>query len=139
MTLARDIQNMCCEKCGRPFVKPERNGLRFEGTHVFMDGKSVALTMTERELVHFLALSFGKAVHGERIRSRIWASADVLDKSLEMYVCKVRRKLADTDFEIRNERGFGYGLFRRARDVGNCEQNRPTSSHKESASHANQA
>ncbi len=126
-----DTEQLCCEKCGRPLQSEAKNGFYFNGSTMFYVGDNgvfhyVDLTPVEAKLVKYLAERFGSHVHRERIYVNIWGyESDVLPKIIDVMVCKIKKKLANSPYDIQNKWGFGYGIFFR-QSVGNCEPVHPT-------------
>ena len=126
----------CCDSCGRPFEVAEKNGIRFDGKTVYVAGTRLHMPLTERALFAFLAARMGSIVFRGRLFSAVWGGLDIAEKILDIYILKLRRKLADTPLEIRTSWGEGYGLFFKTA-VENCEPNHPTNPATENVANAN--
>ncbi len=129
----------CCAQCGRPFETADRHGVVQISSGVFVVGgiTTIKLTLAEQDIFEVLLNAFGKFVHRDALFARVWGQSGTNIKVLDVYICKLRKKLAGTGLEIRNSWGVGYGLF--ARDVESCEQSRSTQSSQEKSAHAYQA
>ncbi|MEU2282967.1 response regulator transcription factor [Streptomyces sp. NPDC013178] len=89
-------------------------GLRIlpDSRRVLLDGREVALTATEFDILRLLVERAGKVVSKGEILDRVWHH-DFNGESniVEAYICTLRRKLADTDRSlIATVRGMGYLL-----------------------------
>jgi two-component system, OmpR family, response regulator CpxR len=75
-------------------------------------GRAVALTTVEFDLLSVLLASAGSVVSRETIAEEVLGrSFDPLDRSIDMHVSRLRRKLGDTDDErqqIKTVRSVGY-------------------------------
>ena len=88
----------------------------YERRRVTVDGRAVALTATEYELLRVLSLAAGRVVtHGE-LRRRVWSGRGHGESNLARpFVRGLRRKLRDDAAHpiwILNERGVGYRMPR---------------------------
>ena len=126
----------CCDSCGRPFEVPEKNGIRLDGKTVYVGDKRIHMPLTERALFQFLVARMGSIVFRGRLFSAVWGGLDITEKVLDIYILKLRRKLADTPLEIRTSWGEGYGLFFKD-PVGNSGQIHPTNPATENLANAN--
>lgn len=83
---------------------------------VTVDGREVTLTARERALLELLLEADGKALSRSEILLAVWGEETPgAAGSLEVIVCRLRRKLS-TDahsFPIETHRGFGYSVARR--------------------------
>jgi DNA-binding response OmpR family regulator len=98
-------------RCGDLFVDSEN------GTAA-LRGAELSLTPTEFRLLEILAdrmdtEPFGKTITRESLLSRIWDSAGSDTRAIDVYVSRLRRKLADGSepaLTIQSRRGRGYRL-----------------------------
>ena len=90
------------------------------GRVVHCGGKLIETTPAEFDLLAFLAHSAGAIVSREELSLRInGRHQDPLDRSIDMHVCNLRKKLgpaADGVERIRSVRGVGYFLARATDD-----------------------
>ncbi|RMH52678.1 MAG: DNA-binding response regulator [Alphaproteobacteria bacterium] len=71
----------------------------------------LAVPRRELSLLATLAEAPGRPVPKERLLTRSWGTgADVTDKAVEVYVSRLRRRLAPFGVSIRTARGIGYVL-----------------------------
>jgi two-component system OmpR family response regulator len=101
----------------RSDVRPglELRGLQLDPIgHVLTGhGKSVRVTPTEFRLLAALAARPGQTLRRPELIAAGWpAGAVVHDNTLDVYVRRIRRKLADaeSEYEIRTAHGVGYAL-----------------------------
>jgi DNA-binding winged helix-turn-helix (wHTH) protein len=118
-------RKQCCEGCGRPYVTPAKHGISFHGGWLYVGDSEVKITLTERGILEFMAARLGAIVHEDRLFSAVWGGLEVHQKIVQVYICKIRKKLLDTPLEIRTSHGQGFGLYFRAGFVGNSERTKP--------------
>ncbi len=85
---------------------------------VRLDGKPVDLTSVEFNLLEVLLREAGRVVPRERLVNAVLSRKfSPFDRSIDMHVSKVRKKLGDTDNDehIKTVRGVGY-IFARPRE-----------------------
>lgn len=83
-----------------------------EQIQAFVEGESVGLTPREFEVLHALATQPGKPVQRERLYREVWGYEMLPgDRSVDVFVRKVRRKLSDAGLAremIQTHYGVGY-------------------------------
>ena len=107
-----------CETCKQPvFTKPEPvievGPLWIEPNFmaVMYDGKKVHLTDREFQIILLLARRRGQVVSKDAIFNVVWGDSDVETKIIDVYVCKIRRKLGiDDKGVLQTVWGRGYAL-----------------------------
>ncbi|MCP4746945.1 MAG: response regulator transcription factor [Desulfobacteraceae bacterium] len=80
---------------------------------VFVNGNLVNLTDLEFELLKYLSSQSGKIVSREAIHKALYESSsnEVLARSIDMYICRIRKKLGDSSSNpryLKTVRGCGY-------------------------------
>ena len=84
-------------------IETDGLGVDPEQVQAFIDGRSVGLTPREFEVLHALARNPGKPVPRERLYREVWGYEMLPgDRSVDVFVRKVRRKLS----ELAGERSF---------------------------------
>jgi two-component system phosphate regulon response regulator PhoB/two-component system alkaline phosphatase synthesis response regulator PhoP len=82
-----------------------------KGYVVRVDGKAVHLTATEFRILELLAANRGWVFTREQILNHLWGEGKiVLDRTIDVHVRNLRRKLGAGAHFIRNVRGVGYKL-----------------------------
>ncbi|RYD33287.1 MAG: response regulator transcription factor [Verrucomicrobiaceae bacterium] len=85
--------------------------LDFTARTVLLEGQPLKLTATEYSLLKLLARHAGRILTGSRILTTVWGpNAGEHAQYLRVYVGHLRRKLADSGVEIKNDPGIGYRL-----------------------------
>lgn len=92
-------------KLGAVLFDPEHRKL-------FMEGKTIDLTVTEARVLLIFASAPNEIIERSRLQKEIWEDAGVIvGRSLDMFISKLRKKLeSDPDIKIVVVRGKGYKL-----------------------------
>lgn len=78
---------------------------------ITMDDKPMLLPLREHEVLESLLLQAGRVVSKDHIAQRLAVRSDELaDNAIEVYIHRLRRRLAPTGINIRTVRGLGYLL-----------------------------
>lgn len=84
------------------------------GRTVTVAGLDVDFGRREFRLLEILITSLGRVVPKERLMNQLFnLDNDVSTNALELYISRLRRKLADGDLEISTARGVGYKAMNR--------------------------
>ena len=94
----------------------EKNILKYQGLELDLDkktvsieGKQVAFTKTEFELLHTLLDERGRVFSRQELISRIWPSdVLVLDRTVDVNITRLRKKIGPFSKCIVTRLGFGY-------------------------------
>jgi DNA-binding response OmpR family regulator len=77
--------------------------------HVLADGVAVAVTTVEYDILEFLVHSAGRIVSRDELTSALYQRrATKFDRTLDMHICNLRKKLGRHGDLIRTVRGVGY-------------------------------
>ncbi|MCR5090400.1 MAG: response regulator transcription factor [Oscillospiraceae bacterium] len=78
---------------------------------VLADGRSVALTLREYELLHYLMVNENKVLSRETLMRNVWSSDfEGESRTLDVHIKTLRQKLGDCGSQIRTVRGVGYTI-----------------------------
>ncbi len=76
---------------------------------ISIDNKSVALTKTEFDILYLLATHIGRVFSREEIMQRVWKDDVIVgERTVDVNIARIRKKLGDTGLLIRNRSGYGY-------------------------------
>jgi len=76
---------------------------------ILLDGKAIELTRKEYEILSLLICNAGKIFPRHEILSRIWGDEVIVtDRTVDVTVARIRKKMGDRGKMIRNKSGFGY-------------------------------
>lgn len=87
------------------------SGIRFdaEGLRVFVDGSEVDLSVKERDVMVLFLANPDRALSRERILNAVWGiQEDPLTNVVDVYIGRLRRKIAPYGTRIVTLRGAGY-------------------------------
>jgi two-component system response regulator CpxR len=78
---------------------------------VTVEGAAVDLTTVEYEILEFLVHAAGRVVSRDELTSALYRRrATKFDRTLDMHICNLRKKLGEHGDQIRTVRGVGYLL-----------------------------
>ena len=78
---------------------------------VYVDGRPLALSKKEFELLSLLARHPGRIFSREEIIAQLWSDAPcVLDRTVDVHIARIRSKLGERRDCISNRSGFGYAF-----------------------------
>ena len=77
--------------------------------HVIADGTEVFLTRKEMDILLLLARSAGKIFSREEILKKVWKDDGfVLQRTVDVHIARLRKKLGKAGELIQNRSGYGY-------------------------------
>ena len=83
--------------------------LNFEKRNLYIDNTLVDLTKKEFEILALLLKSTGRIFSREEILNRVWNDDSiVMDRTIDVHVTRLRKKLKKYGKFLRNRPGFGY-------------------------------
>lgn len=81
---------------------------------VTLRGEPIKLTSTEYNLLKLLVKHAGRVLTQKQVLSSIWGPSSAEQAQyLRVYITHLRKKIASSELEIRNEPGIGYRLLQR--------------------------
>lgn len=82
-----------------------------ENNLIHAEGKLLELTRKEYEILSLLILNEGKIFPRQEILARVWGDdVIVTDRTVDVTIARIRKKLGDSGVMIRNKSGYGYYL-----------------------------
>jgi DNA-binding response OmpR family regulator len=76
---------------------------------IFKDTKKLELTRKEYEIMALFILNAGKIFPRSEILSKVWGDdVIVTDRTVDVTIARIRKKLGDTGNMIKNKSGYGY-------------------------------
>ena len=73
-----------------------------------VDGVAVNLTPTEFSLLHLLLVNRGKVLSRQQLMDRVWAGVVVTDRTVNVNITRLRKKIGPYAQNIVSRTGFGY-------------------------------
>lgn len=81
----------------------------FENKRVFIDGEEVVLTKKENEILILLTKNIAKIFSREEILKEVWKEESyVLERTVDVHIARLRKKLGKYGEMIINRSGYGY-------------------------------
>lgn len=82
-----------------------------ENNLILAEGKPIELTRKEYEILSLLIRNEGKIFPRQEILARVWGDdVIVTDRTVDVTIARIRKKLGDSGVMIRNKSGYGYYL-----------------------------
>ena len=82
-----------------------------DAKQVFVNGEPIDLTKKELEILELLARDPSKVFSREEILDRVWREdVFVMERTIDVHITRIRKKLRGSGIKIINRSGFGYCL-----------------------------
>ncbi len=95
------------KKTAPPIIK-ENLTIDFAGHRVLLRGKEVPLTLTEFKILSELVKEDGQVLSRESLRERALGNLNVTDRTIDVHMASLRKKLEKLGDSIETVRGVGY-------------------------------
>lgn len=83
--------------------------ISFTQKTVMIDGENIPLSPKEFGILSMLAKRTGRIFAREEILAEVWhGDTYVLDRTVDVHVARIRRKLGDKAYHLVNRQGYGY-------------------------------
>ena len=90
-------------------VKIKNLAINFNTKQAFLDKQLITLTKTEFEILRYLVKNSGKALSREKILRTVWNNNTiVLERTVDVHITRLRKKLGTYGQWIKNRQGYGY-------------------------------
>lgn len=86
----------------------------FSAHRVTVGGNEVALTLTEFKILSELLKQAGQVLTREKLRERALGNLNVTDRTIDVHMASLRKKLGDLGNQIETVRGVGYRFTERS-------------------------
>lgn len=93
---------------GSKLIHHDRIVIDFSAHRVLLDGHEVSLTLTEFKILGELLRQTGTVLTRERLRERALGNLNVTDRTIDVHMASLRKKLAPVGEHIETVRGVGY-------------------------------
>lgn len=77
---------------------------------IWVDSEEVKLTLTEYRILCELAESVGRLVTRDTLKTRVYGDSFVTNRTIDVHICALRRKLKTNQNSLKTVRGVGYRL-----------------------------
>lgn len=96
----------------------DENTIRYEGLEInnlskrcFIEGQEISLTRKEFDILVLLLQNRNKILSREQIMKRVWSNeVVVLDRTIDVNITRMRKKLGEYGNHIITRTGYGYGF-----------------------------
>ena len=102
------VMNIVEARLGKHLLSYEGLQLNLDKKTATIDGNPVNLTRTEFELLHLLLSNRGKVLSRQQLMDTIWAGVIVSDRTVNVNITRLRKKLGKYAQNIASRTGFGY-------------------------------
>ena len=102
------VMNIVEARLGKHLLSYEGLQLNLDKKTATIDGNPVNLTRTEFELLHLLLSNRGKVLSRQQLMDTIWAGVIVTDRTVNVNITRLRKKLGKYAQNIASRTGFGY-------------------------------
>lgn len=102
------VMNVVEARLGRPSLRFRGLVVNLEQKSVIIDGTEVQFTRTEYALLSLLLSHRGEVFSREQLMDRVWHDVVVSDRTVDVSITRLRKKLGPYAAHIANRAGFGY-------------------------------
>jgi DNA-binding response OmpR family regulator len=93
---------------GKDRIERENITMDFSAHRVWVDEIEIALTLTEFKILAELLKQSGQVLTREKLRERALGNLNVTDRTIDVHMASLRKKLGETGNRIETVRGVGY-------------------------------
>ena len=102
------VMNIVEARLGKHLLSYNGLSLNLDKKTTTVDGNPVNLTRTEFELLHLLLTNRGKVLSRQQLMDTVWAGVIVTDRTVNVNITRLRKKLGVYAQNIVSRTGFGY-------------------------------
>ena len=102
------VMNIVEARLGKHLLSYGGLQLNLDKKSTTVDGVSVNLTPTEFSLLHLLLANRGKVLSRQQLMDTVWAGVIVTDRTVNVNITRLRKKLGPYAQNIVSRTGFGY-------------------------------
>ena len=102
------IMNVVEARLGKRFLSYRSLQMNLDRKTVTIDGHPVNLTRTEFDLLCLLLSNRGHVLSRQQLMDRIWVGVIVTDRTVDVHITRLRKKLGSFASNIVSRQGFGY-------------------------------
>ena len=106
--LARRSLGQAGEAAPKERIEAEGIAIDFSAHRVWVDNNEIALTLTEFKILAELLKQSGQVLTRERLRERALGNLNVTDRTIDVHMASLRKKLGEVGTRIETVRGVGY-------------------------------
>ena len=102
------VMNVVEARLGKHILSYNGLSLNLDKKTVTIDGEQISLTPTEYALLHQLLSNKGKVLSRQYLMDTVWAGVVVTDRTVNVNITRMRKKLGTYAQNIVSRTGFGY-------------------------------
>ncbi|MCR4851958.1 MAG: Na/Pi symporter [Prevotella sp.] len=102
------VINVVEARLGKRYLTYKGLQVNLDKKTVLMDGAPVNLTRTEFDLLSMLLSNRGQVLSRQKLMESIWAGVIVTERTVDVNIARLRKKLGPYAHNIANKQGFGY-------------------------------
>ena len=102
------VMNIVEARLGKHLLSYNGLSLNLDKKAATVDGNLVNLTRTEFELLRLLLLNRGKVLSRQELMDTVWAGVIVTDRTVNVNITRLRKKLGPYAQNIASRTGYGY-------------------------------
>ena len=102
------VMNIVEARLGKHLLSYHGLSLNLDKKTTTVDGNPVNLTPTEFELLHLLLANHGNVLSRQQLMDTIWAGVIVTDRTINVNITRLRKKLGAYAQNIVSRTGYGY-------------------------------
>ena len=102
------VMNIVEARLGKHLLSYSGLSLNLDKKTVTVDGNPVNLTPTEFALLHLLLANLGKVLSRQYLMDTVWAGVVVTDRTINVNMTRLRKKIGPYAQNIVSRTGFGY-------------------------------
>ena len=106
--LADYVMNVVEARLGKPSLRYQGLVMNIEKKTVTANGESVALTRTEFDLLQLFLSHRGQVLSRQELMDTVWNDVVVTDRTVDVNITRLRKKLGPYAANIVSRQGFGY-------------------------------
>ena len=100
--------NVVESRLGKTILQYKGLQVNIDKKTVIADGTVVSLTRTEFELICLLLSSKGQVFSRQQLMDSLWRGVIVTDRTVDVNITRLRKKLGSYAQNIANRQGYGY-------------------------------
>ena len=104
------VMNVVEARLGKHLISYNGLCLNIDKKTATVDGDPVSLTRTEFALLHLLLANRGKVLSRQQLMDTVWSGVIVSDRTVNVNITRLRKKLGPYAQNIVSRAGFGYGF-----------------------------
>ncbi len=102
------VMNIVEARLGKRLLSYNGLCLNLDKKTATVDGTAASLTPTEFALLHLLLVNRGKVLSRQQLMDTVWAGVVVTDRTVNVNITRLRKKLGPYAQNIVSRTGFGY-------------------------------